>query len=176
MFVLMMNLLGWLTRPMIKAQLRLMPEILKSLEKIAGEPYYAQLAFHENYRRMIEAVPERKWLLKIFLPNFQTAFLKEAALESVMLTMQTGLACKLYKNKTGRYPENLEALRPEYLFEIPIDPFTGKPLVYKIENGELLIYSLGSNGKDDGGRSTYFIEKVVTEKDDDWTWREKTQP
>jgi hypothetical protein len=166
---------NWLTRPMLKAQVRLGQGIYEGLEKIAGEPYFAQAAFHENFMRMIEAMPERKWLLKMLLPNYQTAFLKEAALESIMMTMRTGLACKLYKNKTGRYPENLEALLPEYLTEIPVDPFTGQPLVYKIENGRLLIYSLGSNGKDDGGQSTYLIEKVVTEKDDDWTWEEKTQ-
>ena len=164
---------SWLTRPLLKAQVRLLPEIYEGLEKIAGEPYYAQSAFHENYARMAEAVPERKWFLKTFLTNYQTAFMKEAALEALMLTTRTGLACKLYKNRTGRYPENLETLLPEYLTEIPVDPFTGKPLVYQIENDRLLIYSLGSNGKDDGGRSTFLIEKLITEKDDDWTWEEK---
>ena len=99
-------------------------------------------------------------------------FLKEASLEAMMLTAKAGLACKIFKAKTGRYPENLGALIPEILPEVPIDPFTGKPLVYKIENGELLIYSLGSNQKDDGGRSSA-ITQLVMDKDDDWTWREK---
>jgi hypothetical protein len=100
--------------------------------------------------------------------------MKEATLEAMMLATRTGLACKIYKKKTGRYPENLEALVPGLLPEIPIDPFTGKPLVYKIENGELLIYSLGSNQKDDGGRMGPMTQ-LVMEKDDDWTWRERIE-
>jgi len=93
----------------------------------------------------------------------------------MMLATRSGLACKIYKNRTGHYPENLEALVPDILPEVPIDPFTGKPIVYKMQNGELLIYSLGSNQKDDGGRMTYQITKIVMDKDDDWTWREKTK-
>ena len=35
-----------------------------------------------------------------------------------------------------------------------------------------LVFRLGSNEKDDGGRSTYMITQMVMEKDDDWTWKE----
>jgi hypothetical protein len=92
----------------------------------------------------------------------------------MMLTTRAGLACKIYRSKTGRYPGNIEALVPDILPDIPIDPFTGKPLVYKTENRELLIYSFGSNQKDDGGRMGPMTQ-LVMEKDDDWTWREKTR-
>ena len=97
--------------------------------------------------------------------------MKEGALEALMLTTRAGLACKIYKAKIGRYPANLEALVPDILPEVPIDPFTGKPLVFKIDGGQLLIYSMGSNQKDDGGRSSAMTQMVM-EKDDDWTWKE----
>jgi len=89
-----------------------------------------------------------------------------------MLADRTGLACRLFKSRTGRYPESLEELVPGILKEIPIDPFTGKPLVYRREGEGFIVYSLGSNEKDDGGRSTYMISHMVTYKDDDWTWKE----
>jgi hypothetical protein len=117
------------------------------------------------------------WYFKptgLLVPEFPSIFLKEASIEAVMLTAKAGLSCKIYKIKTGRYPGNLEALVPDILSEVPIDPFTGKPLMYKIENGELLIYSLGSNRKDDGGRSSPMTQ-LIMEKDDDWAWREKIQ-
>jgi uncharacterized protein YfaT (DUF1175 family) len=53
-----------------------------------------------------------------------------------------------------------------------LDPFTGKPLVFRIDKNGLLVYSLGSNEKDDGGRGTYSITQLVTPKDDDWAWRD----
>jgi len=45
--------------------------------------------------------------------------------------------------------------------EVPIDPFLGKSVVYKIDNDELLIYGLGSIQKDDGGRSNPIIQLVM---------------
>jgi hypothetical protein len=160
----------WLIRPGLKSQIIWVHERYNSLGTIAGQPYYRQYEFLKNQR--FEHLP---WYFKptgFLVPEFSYVFLKEAALEAVMLTTKAGLGCKIYKKKTGHYPENLEAIVPDILSEVPVDPFTGKPLVYKIENGELLIYSLGSNQKDDGGRSSP-MTLLVMKKDDDWTWRER---
>ena len=35
--------------------------------------------------------------------------------------------------------------------EIPEDPLTGKPLLYRTGPDAYLVYSVGPNGKDDGG-------------------------
>jgi hypothetical protein len=103
---------------------------------------------------------------------YGTIFLKNAMLEATFLVSRTGLASRLYKSRMGKYPENLEALVPNILSEVPTDPFTGKPLVYRREGEGFIVYSLGSNEKDDGGRSTYMITQEVMDKDDDWAWRE----
>lgn len=162
----------WLARPLIKAQTRFLLSYYDDLEKIAQKPYSDQLPFHENFEQMIGKKPLLLRLFPSVITDYRSAFLKEAVLESVFSTIRTGLACRLYNAKYGKYPGNLEALAPEFLPEVPIDPFTGKPLVYKLENGLPLIYSLGSNQKDDGGQSTYAIYELVAQKDDDWTWRE----
>lgn len=103
---------------------------------------------------------------------FGTVFLKNGQLEATMLADRTGLACRLFKSGTGRYPEGLDELVPGILGEVPIDPFTGKPFVYRREGEGFIVYSLGSNQKDDGGRSTWEITQLVMDKDDDWSWRE----
>jgi hypothetical protein len=82
------------------------------------------------------------------------------------------LACRVFKARTGRYPDSLAELVPDLLPAVPIDPFTGDPLVYRREGEGFVVYSLGSNQKDDGGRSTWTVSQLVTERDDDWTWRE----
>jgi hypothetical protein len=164
----------WLVRPVLKSQFIWVHKRYGDLEKIAPEPYYKQNEFLN--KRNLERVPWYYRPTGVLFADFRGVFLKEAALEAMMLTTKAGLACKIYKNKTGRYPESLGALVPDLLPEVPIDPFTGKPLIYKIQSGELLIYSLGSNQKDDGGRMTYQITKLIMDKDDDWTWREKINP
>lgn len=165
--------IAWLLRPLFKSQVLWAMSHYSDLEKISLRPYYEQREWFGKHVRKDGSVPWHERLLGALSPQLGVLFMKEATLEAMMLTTQAGLASKIYKNKTGRYPENLGALVPEILPEVPIDPFTGKPLVYKTENGELLIYSLGSNQKDDGGRSTYAITMMVMDKDDDWTWREK---
>jgi hypothetical protein len=116
------------------------------------------------------------WYFKLtgFLDGgaYGSILLKGAQLEATFQASRTGLACRLYKSRNGSYPENLEALIPAILNEIPIDPFTGKPLVYRREGTGFIVYSLGSNQKDDGGRSTYMITRLVMGKDDDWSWKE----
>jgi hypothetical protein len=161
----------WLVKPVLKSQFIWVHKRYGDIETKAGEPHYKQIDFLEKSR----LVPWYYRATGVLLADFRGVFVKEATLEAMMLTTQAGLACEIYKNLAGRYPENLETLVPKILPAVPIDPFTGKPLVYKIENGELLIYSLGSNQKDDGGRGTYLFTKLVMDKDDDWTWREKVK-
>jgi hypothetical protein len=166
------GIFDWLVRPVLKSQFIWVHKRYGELDKIAGEPYYRQNEFLNE--RHLERVPWYYRPTGVLFPEFHSVFLKEASLEAMMLTTRAGLACKIYRSKTGRYPGNIEALVPDILPDIPIDPFTGKPLVYKTENRELLIYSFGSNQKDDGGRMGPMTQ-LVMEKDDDWTWREKTR-
>jgi hypothetical protein len=67
------------------------------------------------------------------------------------LTLATALAG--YHRDHGRYPKTLKALAPDYLPEIPQDLFNGRPLIYRPSDDGYLLYSVGVNGKDDGGRT-----------------------
>lgn len=60
-------------------------------------------------------------------------------------------ALELYQREHGDYPEGLDALVPAYVADLPPDPFTGDPLVYRVVKGGYLLYSLGPNMVDDGG-------------------------
>ncbi len=162
----------WLVRPVVKSELVWTQRRLEKLQGTLGRPYYQVREQLIQQSREAEAFPWYYKAIGSFVPAFHEAAMKQATLEAMMLATRTGLACKIYRKKTGRYPEKLETLVPDILPEVPIDPFTGKPLVYKIENGELLVYSLGTNQKDDGGRMSRMTQ-LVMEKDDDWTWREK---
>ncbi len=72
------------------------------------------------------------------------------------------LALAGYRHDHGAYPAALDELSPKYLAEIPQDPFSGDKLHYQLENGGYLLYSVGPNGKDDGGRN-------FNEENEDWS-------
>jgi len=63
----------------------------------------------------------------------------------------TAIAIKRYRRARGQIPEDLKQLVPDFLPEVPTDPFDGNPLRYIVKDGEYLIYSVGGNGQDDGG-------------------------
>lgn len=61
------------------------------------------------------------------------------------------IACERHRLAYGSYPDTLESLVPEFLPERPIDPFTGDPLGYLIEDDAITLYSAGKDRIDDGG-------------------------
>ena len=63
------------------------------------------------------------------------------------------LAIRLYAiDHQGKLPQNLEELAPKYLPELPTDPFTsGSSFIYLPRHMEPVLYSVGNNGRDDGG-------------------------
>lgn len=66
------------------------------------------------------------------------------------------VACHLYRAKHGRFPSDLAALAPEFIKEVPDDPCSGRPFVYRpsADGATFKLYGLGPNQKDDGGRET----------------------
>ena len=63
------------------------------------------------------------------------------------------LTLKAYQNKKGEYPQSLAQL-PETIewANLPEDPFSGEDFIYRREGEGFLIYSIGANLKDDGGK------------------------
>ncbi len=164
---------AWLTRPLLRAQVLWDLRGFADLEQVSLKPFFEQREWEAAHIRDEASLSWREKILGRLLPNVGAMFMKEATLEAMMLTARVGLASRLYRIKTGHWPASLEALAPGLLPDVPIDPFTGKLLVFRIENGAPLVYSLGSNQKDDGGRGTLQITQMVMEKDDDWSWIER---
>src|SRR5205814_796125 len=64
------------------------------------------------------------------------------------------LALELYHREQGKWPASMDDLAPRWLPSVPKDSITGKSLHYKIVNDRPLVYSVGVDGDDDGGRVT----------------------
>lgn len=163
----------WIMHPATKADVLWAQKMFDRIESVSLLPYYELKESHKDITTDIESIPWSFRLSGGLFPNFSSAWLKVAIMEAFMGTGQIALACKIYKNQEGRYPENISVLIPEILKKEPLDPFTGDPYIYKLQDEGFIVYSVGSNEKDDGGRATYQVTKMVMEKDDDWPWRER---
>jgi hypothetical protein len=72
--------------------------------------------------------------------------------EQVQRNLRVAFALAAYRADCGRYPARLGELAPMYLAAVPGDLFSGGPLVYRPADKGYLLYSVGINGKDEGGR------------------------
>jgi hypothetical protein len=75
--------------------------------------------------------------------------------QAAMLLDETklGFALAAYRADHGSYPAKLADLVPKYVAEIPKDIFNNdSDLHYAREGSGYLLYSVGKNGKDDGGK------------------------
>ena len=69
-----------------------------------------------------------------------------------------------------KLPESLDALAPEFLEELPEDPFTGDDLRYERRDKGYIIYSVGRDRKDDHGLEEANKKKSVDGKSYDLTF------
>jgi hypothetical protein len=88
----------------------------------------------------------------ILLPNVD-AFLGAVVRHQAQLAgVECLTAVRRYALKHGSLPEDLEVAAKEVgLKAVPTDPYSGGPMHYKIIDGKPVVYSVGSDGKDDGG-------------------------
>jgi hypothetical protein len=92
-------------------------------------------------------------LFSIFLPGFERIIEYSYQNKTDVQATLSIIAILRYKQDTGVYPEHLEQLTAEaYLKELPMDPYTDEPLVYCRTADNFILYSLGHNFKDDGGK------------------------
>lgn len=82
---------------------------------------------------------------------------------------QALIACALerFRLAHGDYPENMDALVPQFLDTIPRDVIGGGPLHYhRASQGAFVLYSVGWNRRDDGGARG----QPLPGTDGDWVW------
>jgi hypothetical protein len=78
------------------------------------------------------------------------------------LMLQADLAARLFHHEQGRWPASLDELVPSYLPVVPLDPYSdgNQPLQYRAEQDGFVLYSVGMDETDNGGKfgnfQTYF--------------------
>lgn len=74
---------------------------------------------------------------------------------AMLQMLRIDLALRSHQAACGRYPDRLIGLFPDYLDELPSDPFTQKTFLYRMAGGKsgdpFILYSAGSERIDHGG-------------------------
>ena len=91
------------------------------------------------------------WFSKI-LPGVAKQMRTIPGTLAVLRCAAAALALERYRLAHGRWPEALEALTPNLLAQVPADAYDGQPLRVRRLDDSVIVYSVGPDGEDNGGR------------------------
>jgi hypothetical protein len=138
-----------------------------------GKARAAQAAYLRYHNQVVEAVkqlpeaPQQDALKDIHEPNVALPKLLEALTRggewprmvnafhqarAELRSAAAALAAERYRLARGRWPKSLDDLVPDYLPAVPSDPFDGQPLRLGHRPDGLVVYSIGPDKTDDGGK------------------------
>ncbi len=94
-------------------------------------------------------------MVRSLLPSNGAAINAEDRGNTAFDLTKLAFALAEYRARHGSYPAKLADLVPKYVAVVPKDIFSGGALHYKPQADGYLLYSVGPNGIDDGGRNQY---------------------
>ncbi|MEK7866773.1 MAG: hypothetical protein AAB434_08820 [Planctomycetota bacterium] len=121
---------------------------------LAEQPYWQARPAEIRLDTELQAIPGWYFLSRNTMPSLSVA--RRAWTKHVAKRDGARLAVALarYRLAHGAYPEKLDSLVPEFLAELPLDPFTGNPFAFRVDGESARVYSLGPLGFDNGGGTT----------------------
>jgi len=110
---------------------------------------------------------------RLLLPAVTRARVEAEKCRAMLEMLRVAIALKMYHRDMGVYPDGLNWLiADKYLKAVPADPFSGKPLKYRLDKGEFFLYSVGEDMKDNGGALTRVADFISA----DYGFRSKLPP
>jgi hypothetical protein len=131
-------------------------------------------ARHEDESQKYMEVAGDSFLLTITAPAHGRVVQIVWRMKTMRLGLLTELALERFEKDKGEYPENLRTLvELGYLEEIPNDPYSDGPLVYKKTDKDFILYSFGENLIDDGGQVAHRDDGRIKQwaSEGDWVFR-----
>jgi hypothetical protein len=117
-------------------------------------PYWETHRDGEALADPVAAIPPWDFMARLLLPAMARTGATYAKRSAQFDLARTAVALKLALLDTGVRPAKLADLVPKYLKEVPVDPFTGKPLGYILAPDGWRVYSVGPDQIDNHGVRT----------------------
>jgi hypothetical protein len=142
----------WLTGG-FERDLNFFLQVMETNIAYAALPPPASLAFTNFSEQLIDVAQRRYYILSsLLLPSYANVIVKHATTDANVQLARIALAVERFRLASGTSPENLNELVPQFLSAVPLDPFDGQPLRYHRLAKGYVVYSIGRDGHDDGGR------------------------
>ena len=125
--------------------------LLGQLIDLSMQPHYQA---RQQVAKWGGSLSARPWLTPVsalLLPAVNKSLDSLACAEASAACARSGVALELHRLSRGDHPDALSGLAPEFLPEVPLDPFDGQPLRYIKSAERVACYSVGTNLQDDGG-------------------------
>lgn len=106
----------------------------------------------QNLLEEMNADPKRSEGWGMFVSQLPKALIALEKHRARLLSAAAAAAALRYHRDTGRFPESLDSLVPQYLGAAPLDPFTGKALRYEVAQDGIIVYSPSEAGEVDFAR------------------------
>ncbi|MHB1461470.1 MAG: hypothetical protein ACYC1M_09340 [Armatimonadota bacterium] len=119
---------------------------------ISTQPYWVMIHSEQGISKIENRLPSFALTAREAASTFVSGVKTAVRLRAETALTQILLAAKLYKARTGQYPDTMSQVRSVGLAGIPMDPFSGKEFAYQRTPKGFLAYSIGADLKDDGGR------------------------
>jgi hypothetical protein len=129
--------------------------------------YKGQIAQSEKpvRQRVRISPPADAWSDMVFSIDLSQDSWRLERAHTGLALLEVALAVRMYYLEHGRYPIRLTAISHRWLPEVPRDLWD-QPIAYRLKNGQPVIYSLGPDGKDDGGQPADPIDLSRTTRGD----------
>lgn len=130
--------------------LRLMNRILAATELPFGPTRDAEMAATEEELRCLPRY--RSAQLAQCFPAVTNMNASDTRTNAQLNCAGVAMACERYRLKYKKYPETLADLSRDLLLNIPADAYSGQLLRYRKTNEGCVVYAVGPDRTDDGGR------------------------
>ena len=97
--------------------------------------------------------------LKALVPAYDRVVWAVLRSMARLRSLAVGVACERFRQANGRWPVDLAEIPKSILATVPRDPYVDAPLNYRVLPDGIVVYAVGEDRTDDGGKLTYTTPK-----------------
>lgn len=118
----------------------------------AGDDPVTLLNAAYDHDREVPTLSRFHYIAMQLTPSVDRAVVLHVRLIASLRCARAAFAAERFRMSTGALPASLDQLVPAYLPAVPLDPFANAPLRMTVHDGTTIIYAVGEDVLDDGGR------------------------
>lgn len=137
----------WLGRPLLKGDYTAYLGVMMRFREQATKPF--GLATMRECERLCRGVPQGAILTRIVVLPHEICYRSAGEYEALLDVACLGVMLEMHRARTGAYPARLADVPG--IGALARDPCSGGELIYRPDAGGCRVWSVGADGKDDGG-------------------------